>query len=333
MPIGKKSPKKRYTLKRTSQRNKRKNSLSPLVASPWTPSLTKKKGGGVDSFSTQTGMGSPPPKKYSSIKVCSPANRKNYNSANTCYDAESLQDIAVAWNQTHPDNLIKIKQQKKRLYSDIKSKIKECNNEWCWLDQPFINRLRTDRNLRDNFKPPIPKGKWQWLTTDDIELVCKQYEQVVPTFKFLGAYPIDFTRIYHYIFGEFSVSDYLSQGYKKIGIVFNEDPHDKPGSHWIGLFLDLPKRTAYFFDSYGDPPHRRVALWVNSLQPTFKLKYNRTRHQLLNSECGMYTIHFIVRMALGVSFRKIEEDTIRDARINKKRLEYFNRFKTVEPYW
>jgi hypothetical protein len=196
-----------------------------------------------------------------------------------------------------------------------------------------VSQLKNDQALRYNFKPPIPKGKWQWLTTDDIEMVCDQYEHVVPTFKFLGAFPIDFTRMYHYIFGEFSRNDYLSKGYKKIGIVFNEDPHDQPGSHWIGLFLDLQKRVAYFFDSYGDPPHPRVALWVKSLQPSFKLKHNRTTHQLLNSECGMYTIHFIVRMALGTPFRKIEDDIIRDSRINRKRLEYFNRFKAVSPYW
>jgi len=271
---------------------------------------------------------------YATPTVCSPEHRKIYKSgANTCYDKESLVKLANLWNAANPNQTIPHTTNKSQLWHSLKTRVKECKNEWCWLEQPFAEKLRNDPAYRKTFKPPIPKGKYQWLATDDIEFVCDQYEPIVPSFKFLGAYPIDFTRVYYYIFGKFSVKDYLQQGYSKIGIVFNEDPHDQPGSHWVGLFLNLNKRIAYFFDSYGEVPHKRIRLWVDSLRPKFRLVHNRTRYQYENSECGMYTIHFIVRMALGASFKKIEEDSITDSKINKKRLQYFNRYKTVDKYW
>jgi hypothetical protein len=270
---------------------------------------------------------------YSDKKACSPANKKEYKNGETCYSHEALEIIAKAWNKSYPYNVINTKQSKKELWKDIKSKMDNCDSEWCWLDQPFIKRLQTDKILRQTFKPPIPKEKWQWLTTDDIEFVCHQYEDVEPTFKFLGAFPIDFSRVYHYIFGKFNVNDYMSDGYHKIGVVFNEDPHDQSGSHWIGLFLNLKTKNAYFFDSYGEPPHERVAEWVKKLTPEFKLTYNRTEHQRENSECGVYCIHFIVRMALGVPFKTIEQDIIHDCEINSKRIEYFNPFQSVDKYW
>jgi hypothetical protein len=274
------------------------------------------------------------PKSYSEINACSPASRKTYTKDQTCYSYESLEKIAREWNRNYPYNKINTStQHKNELWTNIKDKVDNCDTEWCWLDQPFIKRLQNDKDLRNSFKPPIPKGKWQWLSTDDIEFVCRQYEDVESKFKFLGAYPIDFSRIYHYIFGKFNINEYLKDGYSRIGIVFNEDPHDKAGSHWVGLFLDLKKRIAYFFDSYGEEPHKRIRDWVSKLVPTFKLVHNKTQHQFENSECGVYCIHFIVRMALGVPFSRIEKDIIRDCQINVKRPIYFNPFKYIDKIW
>jgi hypothetical protein len=270
---------------------------------------------------------------YTRVDACSPKSVSGYQDSATCYPYDALQVIAKKWNKSNPDDLIVPQKSKKELWHELFDKIPQCDNEWCWLDQDFLRELKNNKKLRESFKPPIPKKKWQWLTTDDIENSCRQYEQVVPTFAFLGAYPIDFERIYHYIFGKFKPQKYLDKGYKSIGVVFNEDPHDQPGSHWVGLYIDLVKNIAYFFDSYGDPPHKRVQKWIEKIKPQFNLKYNRTEHQLKNSECGVYTIHFIVRMALGVPFRTIEKDIIRDSQINRKRKMYFNPHHTVEQYW
>lgn len=292
-----------------------------------------KKGGGKTSRS-KTSRSPVKAKSYSSPLACSPKHKKIYPKGKTCYTHDNLKDIAKAWNNEHfIHDPIDTDQPKPKLWLDLKKRIKECKTEWCWLDQEFIQSLQNNKELRMTFKPPIPKKKWQWLSTDDIEGACKPYEAVVKDFKFLGAYPIDFASVYYYLFGKFNALKYQKAGYNKIGIVFNEDPHNKSGSHWIALFLDVPKQTAYFFDSYGDPPHPLVERWVNKLRPNFKLKYNRTQHQRANSECGVYVIHFIVRMALGVSFSRIENDIIRDREINAQRKKYFNPFEKAEAYW
>ena len=33
---------------------------------------------------------------------------------------------------------------------------------------------------------------------------------------------------------------------KKIGIVFNLDKHNQPGSHWVALYTDLKANQVYF---------------------------------------------------------------------------------------
>lgn len=36
-------------------------------------------------------------------------------------------------------------------------------------------------------------------------------------------------------------------------IVVNTDPHDRPGMHWVCLYLNTP--IIEYFDSYGLPPY------------------------------------------------------------------------------
>ena len=50
---------------------------------------------------------------------------------------------------------------------------------------------------------------------------------------------------------------YLS-GIRKLGVVFNLDPHNKPGSHWISLYVDMHNGGIYYFDSYAKPPTQEV---------------------------------------------------------------------------
>ena len=36
----------------------------------------------------------------------------------------------------------------------------------------------------------------------------------------------------------------MKRGKTKIGIIFNTDPHDKPGQHWISMFINIKKKKA-----------------------------------------------------------------------------------------
>jgi hypothetical protein len=103
------------------------------------------------------------------------------------------------------------------------------------------------------------------------------------------------------------VEESVKQGTKYIGIVYNLDPHYKSGSHWVANFIDIPKGTCYYFDSYGVKPPKQVATFMKwlSTQGINNLQYNARRLQYQNTECGVYSIYFITRMLLGDSFKDI----------------------------
>ena len=45
------------------------------------------------------------------------------------------------------------------------------------------------------FRPEGPQGRFEWLSTLDINKVLYQYEEKYPDFKFLGAVPLDFIEL------------------------------------------------------------------------------------------------------------------------------------------
>lgn len=166
-------------------------------------------------------------------------------------------------------------------------------------------------------RPAMPTG-WKedpdmWLNSDDIINVMKQYEVSNPEFKFLGPYPIDFasedtTNKGHCMIGEMCSLDLDGidlKGKTKIGIIYNLDPHDKAGSHWVANYINIPKKQCYYFDSYGLKPPKEIYTfmqWLGLQEPCINLGWNGRRFQYLNSECGMYCMYFIDRMIAGESF-------------------------------
>ena len=55
------------------------------------------------------------------------------------------------------------------------------------------------------------------------------------------------------------------------------------------------------------------------------IKINKTPHQKGNSECGVYSLNFIIRMLDGESFNDISKNRIDDSQINKFREVYFTK--------
>ena len=54
-----------------------------------------------------------------------------------------------------------------------------------------------------------------------------------------------------------------------------------------------------------------------------RMDHNKTRYQYGNSECGVYSLNFILRMLRGDSFQSIMEERISDTSVNECRKEYF----------
>jgi hypothetical protein len=277
------------------------------------------------------------------LDSCNPAN----NSKATCFDFESLVKIAKGWNSDHHKKEDRISipavnnsTNKKNLWNNIERKMREkCDSEWCWIEQDFIKE--DNYKLRSLFRPRMPrswkKNKYEWLSSIDIDAVMKQYEEKYSDFKFIGPVPIDFD--YQYEFGKCIINELCNiklknlkkNGLNRIGVIFNLDPHDKPGSHWVAMYMDLNKNVVYYFDSYGSSPPSQVQVLIERLQTQaeelgFELKYDycKTRHQYEHSECGVYSIYFIVQLLENKkTFSEIEQSRIADEYVNSKRKYYF----------
>jgi hypothetical protein len=191
--------------------------------------------------------------------------------------------------------------------------------------------LERDPTLHKYFRPEKP-ASWandpdMWLDNTNIDAVLRQYADTYPWFKFMGVFPIDFSvkdpydETPHCLVPALCTLDLdqeYARGIRAIGLVYNLDPHYKQGSHWVANFIDMrsSKPAIYYFDSYGEPAPRYIQLFMEELwkRATRKplLAYNARRFQYGDSECGMYSIYFIIAMLQGVSFRTFVRHPVPD---------------------
>ncbi len=61
----------------------------------------------------------------------------------------------------------------------------------------------------------------------------------------------------------------------------------------------------------------------NLLGGGFDIRYNHIQHQFDNSECGVYSINFIIRLVSGESFDSVINDITKDEEMNANRKVYF----------
>jgi hypothetical protein len=103
-----------------------------------------------------------------------------------------------------------------------------------------------------------------------------------------------------------------------IGMVFNLDPHFKGGSHWVALYInltDIDHPFVGYFDSYGQKVPALIARLMRSFKlqiKTCELGFNARRFQYSGSECGMFSIYFIICMLCGISFKEFCKDAVND---------------------
>tara|TARA_B100001173_G_scaffold308827_2_gene319875 strand:- start:1926 stop:2957 length:1032 start_codon:yes stop_codon:yes gene_type:complete len=222
------------------------------------------------------------------------------------------------------------------LKSNLTKYKKSNSKEYCWLklsvfrkkfissDNLFIPEMPTEwcediKNWRESLIDA------PWLSNYDIDGIIEQYEFKYKNFKFLGSTPIDFRQKKYgscilNIFNDDDdkskwlkntnykkeYCDYNPTGYKGkniYGIVFNTDNHDGGGKHWMGLYINVEKEIILFFDSAVTYAHLHpeIISFVDNIKKQysnkkFTFKYNNIQHQKSNSECGMYSIYFILTM-------------------------------------
>ena len=271
-------------------------------------------------------------------KNCSPLGDNTY----TCYTDKSLQTMKKYWNMKHPDCTIQ-ETDSKEIWKRLKGFMGDvCDTEACWLKQKFIKNNLNSELLNYTFSPNAPSS-WNsnprtWLSSVDIEKVMKQYEMKHKNFKFIGPSPIDFDT--KKLYGEcvwdelckFSSKKMLNKGVNMIGVIFNTDPHYLEGSHWISLFINFKLNKIYFFDSVGDAAPEEINVFVRRIQKQGmnmkrKLTYDNTEgveHQKKNTECGIYSLYFIIKMLEGMNFDTLKTQIISDDEIFNYRSKFFN---------
>jgi len=204
--------------------------------------------------------------------------------------------------------------------SDIEKALKvEPNHEYSFVKALPVDETKKKELIKQYLRPKQP-DEWKqdpdkWLNSLDITHVMNQYEEAYPEFEFMGPYPIDFAAPDPYNkdgkcliqeMCEIKTTVALKNGTKYIGVIYNLDPHFKSGSHWVATFIDLVKHNTYYFDSYGmEPPDqiKKFMKWLTTQDSEMKLYYNGRRFQYKNSECGMYSMFFIIRMLAGDDFQ------------------------------
>jgi hypothetical protein len=308
-------------------------------------------------------------------------------------------------------------QERQRLWNALKEGLKNempCKEDYCILETNTVRGLNDKEIMKNTFVPEKPISWYEmpneWLSNFDIMDVMRQYEEGTD-FVFFGPTPIDFdTRLnYNTCVNEslcnINLSNVYKKGKRKIGVIFNLDPHTKSGSHWTALFADLNTGGIYYFDSYGIEPPKEVKrlmtkmreqgnemiimgglrlsgnnvkrykvningnimkvggkndiidsdiiqiggkfktrvkrvkedgnIEVNDRVPKelenndiievygFREYYNPTRFQYKNSECGMFSMWFIIQFLENRDFENIIRSAIDDDYVFKKRDEYY----------
>ena len=102
------------------------------------------------------------------------------------------------------------------------------------------------------------------------------------------------------------------------GYIINTDPSDKPGTHWVCLYVwGTPSNTiGEFFCSYGEPPQTyNFKSWIESTVTSWT--YNKKRLQADSSSvCGHYCLFYLLHRFRNIPLISIQDMFTRDFSLN-----------------
>jgi len=253
---------------------------------------------------------------------CSPAVQGKTLSESSCLTPDILLKIKTKYNEDHKDNQI-LSKDPREIWTELNKRLSQegCKKEDCWLKELDDKTLITSVK-KYIFAPEMPK-EWitnpdEWLSNFDIFNVLSQYETKYKDFKLMGPTTIDFdTRLkergnkcVEEEICKFDLKHDINNGFKKFACVVNLDKHWQGGSHWVSLFVDINNQIIFYFDSAGtNSTPKEIIDLVNRITEQgkhldhpvdFKFYTNgKLYHQTGNTECGMYSIFFIITMLTG----------------------------------
>lgn len=224
----------------------------------------------------------------------------------------------------------------KEIWFKIYDKFKDfCNYESCWVNLTFINEIHDKKLINKlryfTFKPKFYNNRNKWLNTQDIDYIMQQYQKLYDDFLYIGTEPCDFYTIKNVNYNAICNTN-------KVGVIFNLDTSKQIGSHWTSLFIDNTNRHLYYFDSTGKNPNKYIDKFIKNYPKEYIKHYNKKDitqyksdklvftiyinkkvHQKGTSECGVYSIYFLIK--------KIKtDDPINNKRITDKSMKNFRKY-------
>lgn len=193
-----------------------------------------------------------------------------------------------------------------------------CKNDVCIAN--FLG------DTKDIFKIYGPDNKYGWLSNFEIEDFMSQMEMIIPSFKFLGIGPRDWYNNFYFEYNNIKNKNLLEEypGKKYFAVVFNTDWNSGSGEHWIGVFIE-PGKTIEFVDSTGSTPYPEYMKFINEVAKNnnAKIKINKKQYQYKGSECGVFSIHFIVSRLAKISYEDYLKKPPTDDDVNHYRFIIF----------
>jgi hypothetical protein len=265
---------------------------------------------------------------------CAPCQLKKTQGNNkrfmSCYSKESLVKIANSWNNQKDNIKINIGNlTREKLWYEIQKKLEmQCKkDEVCWKKQDFIKKLKDSEIDMYTFKPEYPeewkKNKYSWLSTYDIYYVMKQYEKMYDDVYISSPIPSDCPIDIQCELSKFDVMSMKKNKIFKIGIIYNLDKSTQSGSHWIAIYIDNKNNEINYYDSTASLPVPLINKFIikvvnqyrkHNIEPT--VIYNDKRHQWKNSECGVYSMNFILERINGKTMYDLTKVKIPDENMN-----------------
>lgn len=225
---------------------------------------------------------------------------------NVCSSTENLTKIKK-WLQTtsgKPEKII----------AEAKAKT-SCDSESCLYRN--ISTL-SESDLDDRFKKEGPWNTTAWLSNEDIDKnVLADYAKKFPRFKHQEFEMRDFEARK----GELSKLNWLdlAKRYDSLGCALNTDKTGGAGEHWTAFYVDFKNGTVEYFDSAGQTPlHEFSEFAIAVADELSKIKkftdemVCKIEHQRENTECGVYTLYYILSRLHGVPFKTFEFKRVPD---------------------
>ncbi len=211
---------------------------------------------------------------------------------------------------------------------DVLKERYNCDSESCVLNnhevKRYVNPDTIDTVLKENFKPLGPRLTKEWLSNFDIDDVL---DQVKKKYERRNFFHIPFQmRDFEKTGGElakFNWSDEYAAGFRTFGTVMNTDYSTGKGIHWFAIFGDfsddLEVFTVEYFNSSGELPLPEVTAWMkkfkhslNFSKPVKDLVVTRIINQQSSSECGLYSLYYIISRLHGVPWEWFSKNRVKD---------------------